>query len=116
MAHRHHLPGLLHSGMRRTRRTAVSTGFETFITGIFCGAVFGAAGAFSRRILGVLFGLAAAWMVFVAVEDGLPGLEGAVHTLIEEAKRHQRLVLGVAVGAVLAASLLSRSASNNGGS
>ena len=83
-------------------------GLEPFIIGLLCGAVFGAAGVFSRRILGLIFGLAAAVIVFTVVDRGVGGLEVAVREVLHQALRHQHLVLGAALSVVLAGASLSR--------
>lgn len=88
-------------------------GFETFVVGLLCGAVFGAAGTFAPRFIGLLLGLGAAVIVFIVADQGVQGLEVAVGGVIDEAVRNQHLVVGVVVGAVLAAALLTRRGNQN---
>ena len=65
--------------------------FESFIAGMLCGAVVGAAATLSRRLLGLVFGLGGALIVFVLIDQGVPGLEAAVRQLIDQALLHQHL-------------------------
>jgi hypothetical protein len=93
----------------------MTPGFERFLVGLLCGAIFGAAGFFSRQILGLIFGLAAAAILFLIVDQGVPGLEITIGHVLGEVQRYQHFVLGAAVGVLLASSVLRGGSRASGG-
>lgn len=87
----------------------MSPAMESFLVGLLCGGVIGAAVVLSRRLLALAFGLGAAVLVFVLIDQGVPGLEWYGRQLILEVLQHRHLMGGAVLGVVLAAMAFDRS-------